>query len=178
MLKFPYDGLLFSKGEECRTCKQAKPARSKHCSLCNICVMKFDHHCIWINRCVGYYNYRYFLLFIFSHAVICTYGAIVGVYVFLGIIKEQDLFNAKFKNLRTNETIEPSYYILFKYLFDQETPFAFVTILCVVMSIMLGLFFGYHFMLAMTGVTTNERAKRSDFKFLHETKIEYFELWL
>ena len=49
----------------CKTCIQAKPPRTHHCSICNQCFLKMDHHCPWMNNCIGFYNHRYFLSFCF-----------------------------------------------------------------------------------------------------------------
>ncbi|KAK9742821.1 hypothetical protein RND81_03G199500 [Saponaria officinalis] len=49
----------------CRKCDQFKPARCHHCSVCGRCVLKMDHHCVWVVNCVGALNYKYFLLFLF-----------------------------------------------------------------------------------------------------------------
>ena len=34
----------------------------KHCYICNSCIEEFDHHCIWIGKCVGKENKKIFLL--------------------------------------------------------------------------------------------------------------------
>lgn len=48
----------------CRTCQVWKPDRCHHCSACNCCVLKMDHHCPWIPDCVGFKNQKYFVQFL------------------------------------------------------------------------------------------------------------------
>jgi len=48
----------------CPECEVLRTPRSKHCAICNRCVERFDHHCPWINNCVGVNNHNSFLVFI------------------------------------------------------------------------------------------------------------------
>ncbi|OMJ87197.1 hypothetical protein SteCoe_11120 [Stentor coeruleus] len=43
-------------------CKSNVSKTSKHCGPCGRCVDNFDHHCVWLNNCVGRKNYKYFFI--------------------------------------------------------------------------------------------------------------------
>lgn len=50
----------------CADCEVVRTDRSRHCSICNKCVERFDHHCPWINNCVGINNHGVFMSFLMS----------------------------------------------------------------------------------------------------------------
>lgn len=70
----------------CRRCNAYKPERAHHCSICKRCIIKMDHHCPWVNNCVGIGNHKYFLLFIFYTFCSCSYSMTLIVSRFVNCI--------------------------------------------------------------------------------------------
>ncbi|KAM4616705.1 palmitoyltransferase ZDHHC12-B-like [Polymixia lowei] len=48
----------------CGYCLLQQPMRARHCQTCKRCVRRFDHHCPWIENCVGERNHRWFVLYL------------------------------------------------------------------------------------------------------------------
>lgn len=118
----------------CKKCQARKPDRAHHCSTCNRCVLKMDHHCPWLATCVGLRNYKPFILFLVYTTVFCwiCFGATA-----------KWLWSEVFSDARYTESLMPVNYVL----------------LCVIAGI-IGLvltgFTGWHLSLATRGLTTIE----------------------
>lgn len=49
------------------------------CSLCDPPPQRFDHHCPWVDNCVGKRNYKYFFVFVNSLTLFIITGYAWGI---------------------------------------------------------------------------------------------------
>ncbi|OLL26897.1 Palmitoyltransferase swf1 [Neolecta irregularis DAH-3] len=166
---YPFDCIIFHPRNTCRTCKFEKPARSKHCSLCKTCVAKMDHHCAWINNCVGMNNTRYFLVFIGANLLYLLYGFWIVSRLITGIVEATS-------SSRVDVDIPPDvgqYQLWWDFAFYRETLGALLILTGLLQLVVVG-FLIFQLYLIYSGTTTNESMKWDDVK----EAIKYKEIMI
>ena len=160
-LRYPYDGIIYHR-KACSTCLLPRPARSKHCSTCGHCCARFDHHCPWINNCVGAGNVRLFLAFLGLHVVLCLYGGLLLGFINKAIVEHEGLYSMRVRNRQTGELMPVTHAIVLKWLVHHHAPLVGLCISLTVIGLVLAGFFGYHLWLVARNTTTNESFKWTD----------------
>ncbi|KAK0120209.1 palmitoyltransferase swf1 [Cadophora gregata] len=160
MSLYPYDFTIFHPGQTCNTCKLLKPARSKHCSICKRCISKLDHHCIFINNCVGYNNQNYFLLLLWTTGALTSYATYIGFSILSDEVrKEIPSWTIRGKGFTWSQFVNVWAWVLQEY-----TRIGAVTLLCLLTTPLIFGLLGYHIYLIWVGTTTNESMKWSDWQ--------------
>ncbi|XP_021195378.1 palmitoyltransferase ZDHHC15B isoform X1 [Helicoverpa armigera] len=126
----------------CNRCVLVKPDRAHHCSICARCVLKMDHHCPWVNNCVCFYNYKFFMLFLGYALLYCLFIMATCLPSFIRFWK------GDFGNAATTGR----YHVVFAF---------FVALM---FAISLGSLFGYHCYLVMNNRTTLEAFRAPMFR--------------
>ncbi|XP_059461031.1 probable protein S-acyltransferase 19 isoform X3 [Corylus avellana] len=119
---------------------------SKHCRSCDKCVDGFDHHCRWLNNCVGRKNYMTFVCLMAVSLVWLIVECGVGIAVLVRCFVDKK---------GTENQIAEKLGVGFS-----RPPFATVVALCTAVSFLatvpLGELFFFHMILIRKGITTYE----------------------
>ena len=143
-------------------CNVFKPERCHHCSACNRCVLNMDHHCPWINNCVGFWNRKFFLLLL-VYVLIITYTTFFTMgYDFYAALKWG--FNYRFID-RNDVRLKRNCIIMLSFLFN--------AIICVLMTA----FLKFHIKLATENKTTIENLDKQGLEYKSKYDIGLKDNW-
>ncbi|XP_024370236.1 probable protein S-acyltransferase 15 isoform X5 [Physcomitrium patens] len=84
------EGADYAPSRWCKRCRKPKPPMTHHCHICKRCILKMDHHCPWMHNCIGYYNYRFFFVFLLYMWAGCLYAAVMSSLPMFGPEDEDD----------------------------------------------------------------------------------------
>ena len=86
----------------CPKCLVKKSKNIRHCVICDQCIQGFDHHCYWVNNCIGKNNYNCFIAFLLLSFIDVLYILIICIHSFcVGRINGDDLSDIR-ANCREN----------------------------------------------------------------------------
>ena len=168
----------------CRKCIFPKPARAHHCSICAKCILNQDHHCPWINNCVGHLNHRYFFQFCFFLTLGATYAATLGFNEFQHFLFGQKEFS--YMDLISGQRLDSV--SVSPHITDAPTyyTFLFLFIVALTASVVLFGFTLWHFWLISNAETTIEfhtnsterkRLKKIKEKFVNPYNLGFLLNW-
>jgi hypothetical protein len=124
-----------------RICRKSKPAmykpdRAHYCRVMQRCVLKMDHFCPWLNNCIGFYNHKFFVLFVAYMAMITVFMVVVMTPVFVNIVSNMEQITLDLK--------------------DQEFHVSLTYLMLCLLSVGLSAFFIFHAYLVLFNYTTIE----------------------
>lgn len=151
----------------CQLCHAYVNKSSKHCGRCNKCVIGFDHHCKWLNNCIGKSNYRLFFSFVTVTLSTLAFHFGLGLYQFIDSFLDPDFYDVRIKSV---------YGSPFGSIFQAFD--GVITALAFVAMALLAHLFGFHVMLIAKGQTTYEwimarRNRNAMVRSPHGTEQEY-----
>lgn len=88
----------------CFECRNIVPKRGYHCDICGVCIKQYDHHCTWINNCVGKSNISRFIFFLIFLFICLGLIGLLSTLASLSILLEKPLLYEKWFVLRYEYT--------------------------------------------------------------------------
>ncbi|CAH2050877.1 unnamed protein product [Thlaspi arvense] len=126
--------------KRCDKCSVYKPPRTHHCRSCRRCILRMDHHFIWINNCVGLRNYKAFF-------VLVAYTTMASIYSSVAVLFARNGIHGK--------PTKPFFLNSFTLLFGLQS-MILSGVVVVGLSMTLGTLFCWHVYLVVHNMTTIE----------------------
>ncbi|XP_072943459.1 palmitoyltransferase ZDHHC11 [Epargyreus clarus] len=103
--------------------------KTKHCGLCNKCVCEFDHHCKWLNNCIGGRNYSAFIGCVTTALFISTFTSALCIADITLFLKYPQLLSSDAQKFFNCNSGNSTTYVI--YCQSSITFLTFLVVLCV-----------------------------------------------
>uniref|UniRef100_A0A8C7E4B5 Palmitoyltransferase n=1 Tax=Naja naja TaxID=35670 RepID=A0A8C7E4B5_NAJNA len=164
---YAYDGLMFQQDAECPTCTVRKPARSRHCGVCRGCVHRFDHHCVWVNNCIGAFNIRFFLCYLLTLTSMAASVAAVTASFLIQVVLLSNLTLGHYTDDQGQEHPVDTFFLI-QQLFLTFPRIVFMLGFVILLLVILGSYFCFILYLVLTNQTSNEWFKSARYTLLEQ----------
>lgn len=151
----------------CSTCLVDKSLCSLHCGSCNRCQVTVDHHCPYVNNCIGLGNRRVFVCFLVSASSGCLY---FGIQAFLmQLLQSRSTFLTALPDAATcykytSNNLDINNWFLFEWCLSQSYPTFFAaSFLGVGAAIWIGVLMVQQLCAIARETTSFEQLKRNNF---------------
>ena len=147
--------VTFSKDHDkhfCFWCQKTRQQGTKHCRQCDKCVAGFDHHCPFLNQCIGEKNYTLFRLLVVIVSIACIIHVLNGFYLALAGGSHREFIKASIEQHGRFS------YKTFKQLIALSIAFPFL------FTLMFMQLTGYHIFLSCFNLTTYEHVMKRRMK--------------
>ncbi|KAL1518198.1 hypothetical protein ABEB36_001859 [Hypothenemus hampei] len=135
----------------CTVCEAFAPPRSWHCPTCNECILKRDHHCLFTSCCIGHYNHRYFLVFVFYIFIATLYSSMFNIQFILD----------RFETVTWLSIVKLVFPLAILFLEWSLAQFYVALIIIVTLGCLFtGTLLWYHGLLIAKGLVTHERKEK------------------
>ncbi|XP_075686643.1 palmitoyltransferase ZDHHC4 isoform X2 [Rhinoderma darwinii] len=123
--------------------------------VCGSCIQRFDHHCVWVNNCIGALNIRYFLLYLLSLTLtVASLAAVITTFL-LQVVLLSHMMTAAYVDSEGYEEIASLVYVI-QHLFLTFPRIVYTLGFLFLLIMFLGGYTCFLCYLSITNRTTNE----------------------